>query len=234
VKPTPQMPGQSALRRKVARVVQLLEEHLGIPRHGSRRDPLDSLIGTILSQSTNDRNRDRAYASLRQAFPTWEAVLNAPAADIARAIRVGGLSNQKSTRIKSFLVWVKQTFGKLSLDALRTMPTSQAYQLLCTQKGIGLKTVAVTLLFACRRDVFPVDTHVHRICRRLGLVPADATPEKTHRLMAPLVPKGKALSLHVNLLRHGRTTCRAQRPSCGGCCLRRLCEYSRHHQEKPV
>ena len=146
----------------------------------------------------------------------------------------GGLSNQKSVRIKSFLKWVKETFGRLSLEVLDSMPAEEAYGLLCTQKGIGVKTVAVTLLFACGRDIFPVDTHVHRICRRLGLVPDNASAEKTHWLMAPLVPQGKALSLHLNLLSHGRTVCLAQRPRCGECNLKRLCVYYRSEvREQP-
>ena len=220
-------PGRAALRRRAARITELLERRFGTPHRRPKTSPLDSLIGTILSQSTNDRNRDRAYASLREAFPSWRDVMNARTADIARAIRAGGLANQKSVRIRNTLRWVKETFGELSLDALHQIDTAEACDLLCSQDGIGIKTAAVTLLFACGRDVFPVDTHVHRICRRLGLVPLEASAEKTHHLMAPLVPEGKALSLHVNLLRQGRTICRAPRPECSECNLRRLCVYHR-------
>ncbi len=220
-------PGRSALRRKVARITELLEERFGVPRRTPKSSPLDSLIGSILSQSTNARNRDRAYASLRETFPTWQDVMAARTADIARAIRAGGLANRKSVRIRNILRWVKETFGELSLDALHQFDPDEACDLLCSQEGIGVKTAAVTLLFACGRDVFPVDTHVHRICRRLGVVPPEASAEKTHHLMAPLVPAGKALSLHVNLLRHGRAICAAQRPECCDCNLRRLCAYHR-------
>ncbi len=225
-------PSRAALRRKAARVTELLERRFGVPRRRPKSSPLDSLIGTILSQSTNDRNRDRAYASLRDAFPSWQDVMDARTADIARAIRAGGLANQKSVRIRNILRWVKETFGELSLDALHQIDTAEASDLLCSQHGIGIKTAAVTLLFACGRDVFPVDTHVHRICRRLGLVPDKATAERTHHLMAPLIAKGRSLSLHVNFLRLGRTICHARGPLCAECPLGRLCGYAAERNDE--
>ena len=214
-----------ALRAKVRAVNDALEAHFGVPVRQGASDPLTSLIVTLLSQNTNDVNRDRAYASLRERFPTWERVRVASPQAIAEAIRVGGLSRQKSVRIKRILQWVKERYGALSLDAIQDMPTQDVFELLGALPGVGLKTVSVLLAFACGRDVFPVDTHVHRISGRLGFVPANASAEKTHRLMADLVPKGKAYSFHINLLKFGRTLCKARRPCCSECFIVKHCLY---------
>lgn len=214
-----------ALRAKVRAVNNALEAHFGVPVWQATSDPLTSLIVTLLSQNTNDVNRDRAYASLRGRFPTWEHVLAAQPEAIAEAIRVGGLSRQKSVRIKCILQWVKERYGALSLDAICEMPNEEVFGLLAALPGVGLKTVSVVLAFACGRDVFPVDTHVHRISGRLEFVPANASAEKTHRLMADLVPKGKAYSFHLNLLEFGRAVCKAQRPHCSECFILKHCVY---------
>ena len=216
---------QTKLRRKVRAVNDALAARFGVPVWTGRSDPLTSLIVTVLSQNTNDQNRDRAYRSLKGRFPTWEDVLAADSEAIEAAIRVGGLGRQKSQRIKQILQWVKNRYGKLSLDALQDMPTGEVYELLGALPGVGTKTVSVVLAFACGRDVFPVDTHIHRIARRLGLVPAKATAEKTHQIMAGLVPQGKAYSFHLNLLEFGRTLCKAQRPRCEECLIARHCVF---------
>lgn len=209
--------------RLTRRVVALLEERYGVPRRKEVIPPLDCLILTVLSQSTSDLNRDRAFASLKKAFPTWQCVMEANVGDVEKAIRVGGLSNQKSARIQEILRWVKERFGELSLDCLKRMKPVEAIDTFTQVKGIGVKTVSVVLLFSCGKDVFPVDTHVHRICKRLNLVPQSASAEKTHLLMASLVPKGKAYSFHVNLLKLGRQICRPSKPGCDICSLGKLC-----------
>ncbi|MDZ7270634.1 MAG: endonuclease III [candidate division KSB1 bacterium] len=210
-------------------VTRLLEKTFGEPKWTGPRDPLDVLIRTILSQNTNDRNRDLAYEALRARYPRWDEVLAAPTAEIASTIRPAGLSNQKSVRIKELLTWIKQTYGALDLRSICQQPTEHVVDLFLQRKGVGIKTISVVLMFACGRDIFPVDTHVHRICMRLGLVPPGATAERTHHLMQPLVPKGKAYSLHMNLLRLGRTICRARKPLCALCPLQAICPSAEHY-----
>jgi endonuclease-3 len=216
-------------RERTSAVTTLLERFQGEPRWEGPSDPLDSLVRTLLSQSTNDNNRDLAYGRLRRGFHTWREVMEAPRAAVAEAIRPAGLSNQKSERLIAMLRWIEAEFGELNLGFLHEMPIDEAFKRFTRVKGIGVKTVAVVLMFACGRDVFPVDTHVHRIVRRLGLVPDKADAVKTFELMAPLVPPGKSYSLHMNLLRFGRTVCTARKPKCLECSLYDLCKWP----EKP-
>lgn len=214
-----------ALRTKTAEVHRRLAKRFGTPKWQGPEDPLESIIWTILSQNTNDLNSERAYRSLRKAFPRWELLLEAPVGGIARAIRVGGLANRKSKHIKDFLKWVKRTYGRLSLKAMHDMTPEEAVETFTRHKGIGLKTVYVTLLFACGKDVFPVDTHIYRIVRRLGIVPGKASRDQVTKLMQVLVSKGKSFALHLNLIAFGRTVCKAQKPLCWDCPLVRLCRY---------
>lgn len=218
---------QAALRRKTARAVAALERRFGVPEWGGPRPPIDSLIQTVLSQSTSDTNSHRAFAELRKRFPTWDEALAAGPGAIERAIRSGGLARQKSVRIHAILRWVRDQFGELSLDFLHDRPDAEAFELLLPLKGVGVKTVAVMLLFACGRDCFAVDTHVQRVTRRVGLVPEKAGADRIFELMKPLLPRGKALSFHLNLLKLGRTICRPTDPACPQCPLRRLCKYTK-------
>ncbi|MFW6163239.1 MAG: endonuclease III domain-containing protein, partial [Planctomycetota bacterium] len=187
---------------------------------------LDTLVGTVLSQSTSDVNSHRAFEQLRERFPTWEGAYEAGPAAIEEAIRSGGLAKQKSRRIHQLLGWARERFGDFSLEPVRELDDGQVFELLLPLEGVGVKTVAVMLLFACGRDCFAVDTHVHRVVRRVGLAPEKANAEKTFRLMQALVPEGKALSFHVNLLKLGRTLCRPTDPKCPECPLRRMCNYA--------
>ena len=211
------------IKKQVAGVTARLEKHFTEPLWQPGGDPLDSLMKTILSQNTNDRNRDRAYETLVQRFPTWKQVMNAPVSEIAAAIRSAGLSNQKSIRMQEILRWIDQEYGSLNLNFLCDMNPQEAIHTFTQLKGIGIKSISVVLMFTCGKNIFPVDTHVHRICRRLGWVPQTASAEKTHHLMQPLVPKGKAYSLHMNLLRLGRTLCKARTPQCSLCPVQDLC-----------
>ena len=216
----------SEARKKVRKVVAALERRFGVPRGRRRGDLIGSFVLTQLSQHTSDLNAERAFAALKEKFPEWRDVADATPQAVSDAIRSAGLANQKGRRIRSFVRWVKATFGDYDLSPIRKMASEEITELFTSVEGIGLKTVSVVLLFSLGRDVFPVDTHVRRICRRLGLVAESSTAEQTHRQMAPLVPKGKSLSLHVNLLRLGRTICRARAPQCPECPLRRLCDYA--------
>ena len=210
-------------KQKVRSAVSALERRFGVPKVRRRTDLIGSFVLTILSQHTSDVNAERAFDVLKAKFPDWESVAKATPRTIAKAIRSAGLANQKSVRIRDFVRWVRATFGGFDLSPIRKMSTDEIVKLFTSVKGIGIKTVSVVLLFSLGRDVFPVDTHVHRICRRLGLAPDKAMAEQTHRLMAPLVPAGKAMSFHVNLLRLGRTICHARKPRCPDCPLRLLC-----------
>jgi len=221
------MSNLTALKRKTARVVAALEKRFGVPEWSGPRPPLDALVETVLSQSTSDANSHRAFRSLKERLPDWQAALEAGPRSIESAIRTGGLARQKSARIHELLCWVCDTFGEMNLDGIHDMADDEVFDLLLPLKGVGAKTVAVMLLFACGRDCFAVDVHVHRIVRRVGLVPEKASAEKAFYLMRPLVPAGKALSLHVNLLKLGRTLCRPTDPNCGECPLRRMCAHAR-------
>ena len=208
------------------RISRMLERAYGIPRKERARDPLDTLILTLLSQNTNDRNRDRAYEALRTQFPHWEEVLRADVKELIQAIRPGGLAQQKAGRIKEILQWVQTHFGETSLRALGKMDSRTIREAFGSLKGVGPKTVHCLLLFGLGREAFPVDTHVLRVGKRLGLIPVEMSAEKAHSWMAPLVPKGKSLSLHVNLIRVGRSFCRANNPRCPGCFLIKECLHS--------
>jgi endonuclease-3 len=192
---------------------------------------LDSLIATLLSQNTNDRNSYRAWLSLRRQFPSWARVHEAPWQAIAKAIKVGGLKNQKAQRIKLILRSILKQRGTFSLDFLKQMPDEQAMAYLLEMKGVGSKTAACVLVFSLGRDVFPVDTHIHRICNRLGLVKTRSADE-TFESMKPLLPPGRAYPFHVNLIQFGRQTCRSNHPLCGQCVLFDECAYPQKHREQ--
>jgi endonuclease-3 len=219
-------------RRRVERDLDRLETQFGRPRHGRRLPPLDELVLTILSQHTNDGNRDRAYASLRRRFPDWEDVLRAPPSDLEEAIRVGGLARTKSRVIQNVLRAVPRAQGRLDLSVLRRLPVEKAKSFLLGLKGVGEKTACCVLLFACGRPAFPVDTHIHRVARRLGWVPARATPGKTHAALAALIPKKRYLTAHLNLITLGRRLCRARAPDCPRCPLRAGCRHATRSQRR--
>jgi endonuclease-3 len=212
------------LKENIKRITYSLEKEYGIPRH-KKGDPLDILIQTILSQNTNDRNRDQAYQALKTRFPYWEDVLKASTRSLTQAIRTGGLAEQKARRIRQILKWIKKREGELSLLFLKKMNSEEIKKTLEGLKGIGPKTVHCLLLFGMGRDAFPVDTHVLRVGNRMGFIPDRMDAEKAHQWMVPLIPKGKSLSLHLNLIRFGRTICRAKNPQCHDCFLVDECSY---------
>ena len=210
----------------VSEILHRLEELFGEPRWQGRGKPLGTLILTILSQSTNDNNRDVAYARLTERFPDWQSVMNAPVPDIVDAIRPAGLGNQKGQRIKDALRWIYDTYGALDLDFVCDMDPQEAIDTFTQLKGVGLKTISVVLMFTCGVDICPVDTHVHRISLRLGLAPDKANAVKTHHLLQPQIPDDKCYSLHMSFLQLGRTICKAQKPRCHDCPLFDLCPFA--------
>jgi endonuclease-3 len=198
----------------------------GIPRAEPHGHPIAELILTVLSQSTNDRNRDVAYLALRERWPSsWEAIRGAPVDEIEEAIRPGGISKVKSARIKSILRAISSTApgGELSLDWLASLSVPSAQEYLTSLPGVGRKTAACVLLFALGMRDVPVDTHVSRVGTRLELFRAGAPFVELHDTMLAITPPGEELEFHMNLLRHGRRTCHSQRPACRECALRRMC-----------
>jgi endonuclease III len=211
--------------RRVRAVRDRLRLVYGIPLARPHRHPIAELVLTVLSQSTNDRNRDVAYLALRERFGDWEAVRDAPVDELELAIRPGGISRVKSARIKSILRAVTDTAPgrSLSLDWLPSLSVPEAQRYLVSLPGVGRKTAACVLLFALGMRDVPVDTHVSRVGSRLGLFRPGAPFEELHDTMLALTPPGEELEFHLNLLRHGRRTCYARRPDCRGCALQRMC-----------
>lgn len=187
--------------------------------------PLDEVVATVLSQHTSDINSGRAFARLKEIFPNWEQVADAPTEDLADAIRSGGIADQKARRIKQILAAIEEREGRVSLDRLAELDDGAATAYLESLPGVGPKTAACVLVFSLGRAAFPVDTHVHRIAIRLGWIPAKTTADAAHRILAQIVPARIRYDLHVALVTHGRTVCRAQRPRCDQCVLRDLCAF---------
>jgi endonuclease-3 len=221
-------------RRRVRAVRDRLRLVYGVPLAKPHGHPIAELILTVLSQSTNDRNRDVAYLALRERFPTWEEVRDAPVDEVEAAIRPGGISKVKSARIKSILRAITDTAPEhtdssevredpLSLDWLPELSVPEAQRYLTSLPGVGRKTAACVLLFALGMRDVPVDTHVSRVGTRLALFRPDAPFEEMHDTMLEITPPGEGLELHLNLLRHGRRTCHARRPACADCALQRMC-----------
>lgn len=206
-------------------IVQNLENTFGEPKNERRSDPLAMLINIILSQATTDVNSARTFENLKKSFATWEKVLAADDREIADAIRLGGLANQKTAVIKNLLRQIKAVRGQLSLKFIEKMSAEEAREYLLQFRGIGPKTVACTLLFACRKEVFPLDTHIFRVLKRMGILPEKIADAKAHELLDALVPPGKFYSLHVNLIRLGKKICRPREPSCEQCPLIEYCDY---------
>jgi endonuclease-3 len=212
-------------RRRVRAIRDRLRLVYGVPLAKPHGHPIAELVLTVLSQSTNDRNRDVAYLGLRERFPTWEEVRDAPVDELEEAIRPGGISKVKSARIKSILRAISETApgGELSLDWLPELSVPEAQRYLTSLPGVGRKTAACVLLFALGMRDVPVDTHVSRVGGRLALFRPGAPFEEMHDTMLEITPPGEELEFHLNLLRHGRRTCYARRPACGDCALQRMC-----------
>jgi len=211
----------------VLRIRDRLRSVNGVPQMRPHGHPIAELILTVLSQSTNDRNRDLSYLRLRARLPTWQAVRDAPLEQVEEAIRPGGISKVKSGRIQAILTAItahpRDPAQELSLDWLAWVPLADARDYLLELPGVGRKTAACVLLFAYGLREVPVDTHVSRVATRLGLLAPGASSDAIHDQMLALTPRGQELELHVNLLRHGRRTCHARSPACARCALARMC-----------
>ena len=213
-------------RREADFVFRRLSRAYGPPPRLRRLRPLDALIQTILSQNTSDINSWRAFASLTRTFKNWSAVADAPVKRIEHAIRSGGLAHTKAPRIKEVLRLIRRREGRLSLARLNRMSSPEVRVWLTSLPGVGAKTAACVLMFSMGRPVMPVDTHVERVARRLGWADARLPVEKIGPLLERHVPAARMLAMHLQLVRHGRRTCRARRPLCPGCPLRPACRHA--------
>lgn len=209
----------------IERTCELLESVYGRPECNPAYGPLDELVLTILSQSTSAVNYTRAFESLRSRFSSWQAVRDEDVFAVENAIRSGGLARVKAARIKRLLDDVYDRIGSLSLDLLADMPDGEARSYLMEFEGVGIKTASCVLMFSLNRPVFPVDTHVHRISQRLGLIDRRVSAEQAHLLLQEMIPDFMVYSLHVNLVTHGRRVCKAIRPMCDACVLLESCGF---------
>jgi len=189
------------------------------------RAAVDEIIATVLSQHTSDRNSERAFAQLKDLFPAWEQVLQAPVRQVADAIRCGGIAEVKARRIRQILAAIAEREGRIDLSGLRRLDDDAVFGYLTSLPGVGPKTAACVLVFSMGRAAFPVDTHVHRIVTRLGWIAPGTSAEEAYRILNPRIPPSIRYDLHLALIRHGRSVCRAQRPRCGECVLRDLCGF---------
>ncbi len=217
----------TTLETLARQVHQRLLDFYGQPVWRNPLPPVDELISTILSQNTNDLNRDRAFASLRRQFPSWEQVRDASPGVVRDAILPAGLANQKAPRIQQVLEAITAERGSLDIDFLASLPLEEARLWLMKFKGVGPKTAAIVLLFSLGRPAFPVDTHIYRVTGRIGLLPDRMTVEAAHTHLERLLPPEAYYAAHLNIIRLGREVCSARKPACPRCPLRSLCKYVR-------
>lgn len=215
-----------------AQILDRLKDVHGEPARRISTDPVRGLVGTILSQNTSDSNSERALASLVDEFPDWEDVLAADVDDIEDAIRSGGLAAQKAPTIQRAIAALCNQDGTIDATFLDEMDDAEAMAFLTGIRGIGQKTASCVLLFDFDRDVLPVDTHVHRVSRRIGLVPPKTDATRTQILLEDQVAPDDRFAAHVLFIRHGRTTCKARSPKCSDCTISDLCEYASHELER--
>jgi endonuclease-3 len=207
------------------RVAPKLRELYGHPEWRQHLPPVDELVCTILSQNTSDTNRDKGFDQLKERFPTWEAVRDAPVDDIEEAIRPAGLAKQKAPRIKNALQLITEEHGEITLDFIEQMDIEEAKTWLTNLKGIGPKTAAIILCFAFDLPAFPVDTHVHRVSKRLGFIDENTSANAAHPIMEAIVPPEDYYAFHLNVIQHGREICKARSPKCEICPLTTDCKY---------
>ncbi len=212
-------------RDKYPEVAKLLEQSYGRRKWRQRGTALDSLIGTILSQNTTDKNSGRAFQQLKDAYPDYDAVLNAPEDELIDVIRIAGLGNQKGPRIQRALQKVYDERGAFDLEFLGEMDADEAREWLTDVKGIGLKTASIVVCFSFGGNAFPVDTHVNRVSQRIGFTPPGTTPDKAHYIMEEIVPPKDYFAFHIQLIQHGRAVCKARKPRCEACPLTHVCDY---------
>ena len=214
-----------SLRQCAQEVHRRLLARYGEPSWREQLPVLDELISTILSQNTNDTNRDRAFRQLKERFATWEDVRDAEASEVIAAIRSAGLANQKGPRIQKILAQISAARGSLDLDFLRSLTTDDAMRWLLQFNGVGPKTASIVVLFSFGKPAFPVDTHIYRVTGRIGLRPEKMTHEQAHHHLAELFAPETYPAAHLNIIRLGREVCHPRKPECEVCVLQSLCDY---------
>ena len=224
----------SDLKKRALKIHKTLLEAFGEPIWRNPLPAIDELVSTILSQNTNDVNRDRAFEALRAKFPAWEAVRDAETKDVIQAIRPAGLANQKGPRIQQVLRAITEERGSLDLDFLAGLPLEEARAWLTKFNGVGPKTAAIVLCFSLNMPAFPVDTHIYRVTGRLGLRPEKMTVEQAHPHLESVFPPETYYAAHLNLIRLGRKVCNARKPNCPKCPIHKLCEYKEKTKQTPT
>lgn len=222
------------LKERILDIRKRLIKTFGFPEWRPALPPVDELVSTILSQNTNDINRDAAFDQLKATFPDWESVVAADPEDVVNAIRTAGLANQKGPRIQRALMDIaEKTSGKIRLDFLQDMDREEARAWLMNLKGVGPKTAAIVLLFSMGIPAFPVDTHIYRVTGRIGLRPQNLTVEQTHAYLEERIPEETFYDLHLNLIRLGREVCGARKWDCSRCPVEDLCSFDEKHLDPP-
>lgn len=215
----------ASLKRKAADIDRILTRIYGRKDAELEDDPLDTLVETILSQNTTDKNSHRAFQALKKAYPSWGNLMGEDADKVAKVIRSGGLAGVKASRILGALEFIDRERGVLDLDFLRDMSPQDAEAWLAQMKGVGPKTRSIVLLFSLGMPAFPVDTHIHRVTKRIGLIGPRVSREQAQTDLAALVPRREFFNYHINLIEHGRTVCQARKPRCPMCQMSRYCDY---------
>lgn len=214
-------------KAKYEPVAKILGEFYGTPLWRRSTSAMDELISCILSQNTSDINRDRGFNALKARYPNWHTVMTAPLDELIDTIRPAGLSRQKAPRIQAILQHILNERGEFNIDFLENLPLDEAKAWLTALHGIGPKTAAIVLCFSFNRPAFPVDTHVHRVGQRIGLLPEGISADKAHDVMGAIVPGEAHYAFHINLIQHGREICHARNPLCGRCPVAEYCDYYR-------
>ena len=222
------------LAKRAFKIHERLLEFYGEPVWRNPLPAIDELVSTILSQNTNDINRDRGFRALRTTFPTWEQVRDAPAQEVVEAIRPAGLANQKGPRIQQVLRSITEERGSLDLSFLGDLSVDEARAWLTKFNGVGPKTAAIVLCFALGKAAFPVDTHIYRVTGRIGLRPERMTVEQAHPHLENLFPPETYYPAHLNIIRLGREICTARRPYCEKCPIVDLCDYGSARMNVPL
>lgn len=218
-------------KKHAAKIHQALVEEFGLPDWRPHLSPVGELVSTILSQNTNDTNRDVAYDSLRERFPTWEQVRDAREEEVIDAVRIAGLANQKGPAIQNALRVIHEERGAIELDFLSSLSSQEASDWLVKLKGVGPKTAAIVLLFSLNMPAFPVDTHVYRVSGRVGIRPDGMSANKAHQYLAEQFQPDTYYPVHLNLIRLGREICKARKPLCNSCPLKGMCDHYENLQK---
>ena len=222
------------IQSKIRKILRFLNKAYGRPKAFRKASPVDVLIRTVLSQNTTDKNSIPAFRTLKRKFKPWDQILKADLKDITHSIKHAGLADIKAHRIKGILTETKRREGSITLSALKKLSIEDSLEYLKSLKGVGPKTAACVLLFSFRKPVMPVDTHIFRLTKRLGLINKTLKIEEAHKVLSSIVPKRLIYEFHLDIIEHGRRTCKAQNPKCGICIIYKLCKFEDRIKYKSI